>query len=166
MVRLLFHLKDEHFFPCLSNRGIPQVLAMTSPTPSYIWLVKCMKKSMANLVYILQWNENSAPDLLVMLSWYKQNKTAYGWAGTGQGMTFCDRRENGGWTNPRLRVQQAAGLRTKASNKELEQRECPALSPPTPLVSIFYSFCINMHKFTFFCKNPPICLTIINNYAK
>jgi hypothetical protein len=33
--------------------------------------------------------------------------------------------------DPRLRVQQAAGLRTKASNKELEQRECPALTTPS-----------------------------------
>jgi len=43
---------------------------------------------------------------------------------------------NGGWTNPRLRVQQAEGLRTKALNKELEQRECPAL--PTPTQKQFY----------------------------
>jgi len=36
---------------------------------------------------------------------------------------------------PRFRVQQAAGLRAKALNKELEQRECPAL--PTPARSKF-----------------------------
>ena len=62
--------------------------------------------------------------------------TAHGRAGAGRGMTFCDMRENGGWTNPRLRVQQATGLRTKASNNELEQRECPAL-PPTDRRLVF-----------------------------
>jgi len=61
----------------------------------------------------------------------KWNKAAYGWAWAGLGMTFCDRRVNGGWTNPHFRVQQATGLRTKVSNKELEQRECPALPTPT-----------------------------------
>jgi hypothetical protein len=48
-----------------------------------------------------------------------------------QGTTFCDKRVNGGWTNPRFRIQQAAGLRTKALSKELEQRECHALPTPT-----------------------------------
>jgi len=60
------------------------------------------------------------------------------WAGLG--MTFCDRRDNGGWTNPRLRVQQAKGLRTKAFNKELEQRECPALLTPTRFQFLFGLF--------------------------
>jgi len=55
-------------------------------------------------------------------------------------MTFCDRRGNGGWTNPHFRIQQAAGLRTKVSNKELEQRECPALPTPARFQFLFMSF--------------------------
>ena len=56
------------------------------------------------------------------------------------GMTFCDRRGNGGWTNPRFRVQQAAGLRTKAFSKELEQRECPVLPTPARIQFLFWLF--------------------------
>jgi len=55
-------------------------------------------------------------------------------------MTFCDMRGNGGWANPRFRVQQAAGLRTKALNKELEQRECPALPTHARFQFLFRSF--------------------------
>jgi len=40
-----------------------------------------------------------------------------GLAGAGWGMTFCDKPGNWGWTNPRFRVQQTKGLRTKALQK-------------------------------------------------
>jgi hypothetical protein len=53
----------------------------------------------------------------------------------GLGMTFCDKRGNGGWTNPRLRIQQAVGFRTKALSRELEQRECTDL--PNPPIDCF-----------------------------
>jgi hypothetical protein len=45
-----------------------------------------------------------------------------------------------GWTNPRLRVQQAAGLCTKAFSKELEQRECPTLTTPARFQFLFRLF--------------------------
>jgi len=64
----------------------------------------------------------------------------------GQGKAGHDLlRQAGKWglDKPRLRVQQAAGLRTKASNKELEQRECPAF--PCPSIGSFY-FCIMLHS--------------------
>jgi hypothetical protein len=71
-----------------------------------------------------------------------KDKTTFGWAAAGQGMTFCDKRGNGGWTNPRLRVQQAAGLRTKVSSKESEQTECPALLPPAQKLVFIFGFYI------------------------
>jgi len=71
---------------------------------------------------------------------FNKDKTAFGWAAARQGMTFCDKRGNGGWTNPHLRVQQAAGLRTKVSSKESEQTECPALPPPTRKLVFIFGF--------------------------
>jgi hypothetical protein len=45
-----------------------------------------------------------------------------------------------GLDKPRLRVEQAEGLRTKASDKELEQRECPALPMPARIQFLFDLF--------------------------
>jgi len=67
-----------------------------------------------------------------MLPSLKKNKATYGWAGTGRGMTFCDKRENGGWTNPRFRVQQAEGLRTKALQKRFGANGMPRPAPAHP----------------------------------
>jgi len=72
----------------------------------------------------------------------KRNKAAYGWARAVLGMTFCDMRGDGGWTNPRL--VSSRGRPIKNWSKE-NARQCPR--PPvgrfsfrqTRLIEVFNS---------------------------
>ena len=114
----------------------PKGYLRLSPPPTwviYLAAAVCVRKAkIANKFCITP----SQINLPAFTAWIGGIKLHMGGRGR-PGMTFCDMRENGGWTNPRLRVQQAAGLRTKALKKGLEQRECPALPTPTR-----FQFCL------------------------
>jgi hypothetical protein len=70
----------------------------------------------------------------------RRNKTAFGRAWTGLGMTFCDRREMGVGQTLAFVSSKTKACARRRPTKELEQRECPALPMPARFRFLFKLF--------------------------